>query len=746
MSTVRYIFILFLIALAAVANAERDEHYYGDCSQANNPPHTKENVPQLGPGNVRNRATLLREYMVQDERQSVGLVCVQVLDECDMYELFSAHVTVDQNNKEQFDGPAAFIWKGRWIPVGEISLTVSVDGIEEAWQGSFSVRKDSKVVVVLVWNRESDTAFWQSEVEEGSIPWLQDGKIHGKVLDLATGQGIENTAVSMRYLTLSELIQRGHKKHFSPYSVDVLLPPPCSTLTDERGRFSFITPMDADWYEIRVTPPDGPVYAYDVNKSHKREQKDFRFYYWQDTAISPDESLECLVVRIYRNNLGRKGIITEDYYTVPVNRGQLLSPADRWSFRHGPGPVLVESFSDQPAWRDFARFIGARYDILGRTELFHDIARLPDTVCAPFGHGHTWATFEVQSLQDGVFASSAQSSRSDTTNKLQLPPSAKVIMPEITIPPMYYIDTLPKGIIYVKITDPSTVNVLDSTDVSIVGDNFNKSAQWNPMVKPIPQGRYTVTVSRPHYNTVVWENVDLAKDSILAFDVKMSTGHDTARCDQYDKRIRRLPFPEPGIIGQVYDGAKDKPVSGAKIILQNTGNRVKTDKEGRFRLPCSLMGDSLILHVWRRGYDSVAFIVNKIRANSLKPVEITLRSRRTDENTSPGTSSKAATFLIRNYSWGGSSFVPPHETTENIRIYHVVPGEMFRVTVFFGGPTHAFRFLEFIDQDRALVQVGGGLQIRGLGKTNLVVVGRDQTAVTTTSFDTGGVFYISILH
>jgi hypothetical protein len=207
-------------------------------------------------------------------------------------------------------------------------------------------------------------------------------------------------------------------------------------------------------------------------------------------------------------------------------------------------------------------------------------------------------------------------------------------------------------------------------------------------------------------------------------------------------------FPSNELVGATFDGVTGLPISKATVFCEETGHFASTDSLGEFIIQLNTL-KSVTLNSWHPLYDSIRFVVNKDYIRTPKRIEICFQSqRRTADGETINYRDGSTVLLLVDVMQWSSWVMQPHEFSNRIYTYAVLPGEVFGPTS--DWPFHdciPFRLVRELPDSTAWIQFSRQFKLitAGMGSnTNYVFLSDTTAKLNTRSLDGGTTVALSL--
>lgn len=313
----------------------------------------------------------------------------------------------------------------------------------------------------------------------------------------------------------------------------------------------------------------------------------------------------------------------------------------------------------------------------------------------------------------------------------------------------YHLRHRPSGLLRFSIVDSASGQLLDSAIVQWANSLYKWKNSYYWKSRWTGPGQHSFYVSHQGYRTVEVLAVPVAEDSLTEVKVFMTPGSDTIHGfnggeNLYQVSVKEIEgLPVGMLVGKVVDIESSDPIASAEIWLENSNTRGSTDKEGSFRLECTLQ-DSIIIHVWHPRYDSVRIHLSKKYDRTTKTVTIHMESMPRNQKGSIHTARRRSGFVITTEKWAkGGLFTERHTDAYLLK---AGVGEVFGpIDRWFHSDCHPFRLIRSFSDGRAWVQFTRDLGPAAKYLGNFAEITRQPTTFYTKTMDAGVIVTLQLL-
>lgn len=313
----------------------------------------------------------------------------------------------------------------------------------------------------------------------------------------------------------------------------------------------------------------------------------------------------------------------------------------------------------------------------------------------------------------------------------------------------------PDGLLVFHFIDSEMQTEIDSVDVIMKtsGGNYGRPMRKKRSYWMSPS-KQSFKFELSGYLSVIVDDIRVPVDSAIIVTLQMEKGEGIVQAGVGgDSRVQVVTVsldgavPKNEINGRIIDGSNGTPIPGATIFCEETDQTESTDSLGEFTIGLSLL-KSVRLNAWHPLYDSVRFEINKDYIRTSKKIEISFQTqRRTMKGETIDSHSDSTILLLVDMMMWGSRMLP-HEFSNKIYTYEVLPGEVF-------GPVMdwvyydciPFRLIRELPDESAWVQFSDDFRlITGTSgrKTNYTFLSDSITKLSTNSYDAGIIVSLSL--
>ena len=162
-----------------------------------------------------------------------------------------------------------------------------------------------------------------------------------------------------------------------------------------------------------------------------------------------------------------------------------------------------------------------------------------------------------------------------------------------------------------KIVAGATVQVEGS------GQKVTTDSQGRFSVKKLPAGGYSLRVSKPGFETIVYKNIELEEESKHVFTLRLKPGDNSNTAPQVIDKKR------PVLSGLVLNGKTKNAFAGASVTLNETGETYRCGESGFFHFQ-NLQPGTYSLTVSHPGFETVVLKSLHISTDAMPNPRITL--------------------------------------------------------------------------------------------------------------------------